>query len=182
MALGQIETNYSFQEDFKTKAEDIDLWNALTKLEKYIDPELENARKIIKNINPEETKETNNITKLNPKLAKMLVSKLQWQEYIELTWLKSLDEATAKELAKFNWRYLVLSWLKRLNVDTAKALANFNWKLVFNLNLLYGDGAIETKELIKERSKTQEILRWKFIDSKVYIQNRIENFITNENQ
>ena len=87
------------------------------------DPELEKAEKII-----DEWWDTREIKKLNPELAKNLLTKLQWVDELYLDWLVSLDEDTARELAKFEWNYLNLNWLDDLDKNTAEELAKYKWE------------------------------------------------------
>lgn len=63
-------------------------------------------------------------------------------------WLKTLDKATATELAKLNWP-LYLDWLPTLDKDTAAALAKLpNWFLSLNwLKELNKDIATELAQL-----------------------------------
>ena len=107
------------------------------------------------------------LTKLTYDEAEIL-SKLWWY-YVNLSWIKEIEERTFETLLKFNWKirlwidkltpeladkleefdkYIIFSWLENIDNETCKILWKTKWTLDFEV--LKSISAENMKELVKK--------------------------------
>ena len=107
------------------------------------------------------------LTKLTYDEAEIL-SKLWWY-YVNLSWIKEIEERTFETLLKFNWKirlwidkltpelankleefdkYIIFSWLENMDNETCKILWKTKWTLDFEV--LKSISAENMKELVKK--------------------------------
>ena len=107
------------------------------------------------------------LTKLTYDEAEIL-SKLWWY-YVNLSWIKEIEERTFETLLKFNWKirlwidkltpelankleefdkYIIFSWLENMDNETCKILWKTKWTLDFEI--LKSISAENMKELVKK--------------------------------